>query len=501
MGGPESRRDVGESLNRDGTRNMTNSTQLAVIGGGPGGYAAAFLAADLGMQVTLIDEAADPGGVCLYRGCMPSKALLHVAKVLTEAREARAWGVEFGEPTLDLDRLRTWKEGVVGRLTGGLGQLSTQRGVTYLRGRAELLGPTSLRVTRSDDIDGDDEPVDLTFAHAILSTGSRPAVPAALSLDSERVWDSTRALDLPSVPGSLLVVGGGYIGLELGSVYAALGSAVTVVEMTSGLLPGADRDLVSVVARRLDSLCEAVRLETTVVGLADDGDGVRVTLEGAAIDHPEHHFDRVLVAVGRVPNSDIPGLERTAVQRDARGFVVVDGQRRTGEPSLFAVGDLVGEPMLAHKASHEARIAVEAIAGHKAGFEPGVIPAVVFTDPEVAWCGLTETQAKADGRSVQVARFPWAASGRAMTLDRPSGVTKLIIDPESEQILGVGIAGSGAGELIAEGVVATEMGATAADLRLCIHPHPTLSETLMESAEVFFGQSTHVYRPKRARKA
>jgi len=480
---------------------MTNSTQLAVIGGGPGGYAAAFLAADLGMQVTLIDEAADPGGVCLYRGCMPSKALLHVAKVLTEAREARAWGVEFGEPALDLDRLRTWKEGVVGRLTGGLGQLSTQRGVTYLRGRAELLGPTSLRVTRSDDTDGDDEPVELTFAHGILSTGSRPAVPAALSLDSERVWDSTRALDLPSVPGSLLVVGGGYIGLELGSVYAALGSAVTVVEMTSGLLPGADRDLVSVVARRLDSLCEAVRLETTVVGLADEGDGVRVTLAGAAVDLPEHHFDRVLVAVGRVPNSDIPGLERTAVQRDARGFVVVDGQRRTGEPSLFAVGDLVGEPMLAHKASHEARIAVEAIAGHKAGFEPGAIPAVVFTDPEVAWCGLTETQAKADGRSVQVTRFPWAASGRAMTLDRPSGVTKLIIDPESEQILGVGIAGSGAGELIAEGVVAIEMGATAADLRLCIHPHPTLSETLMESAEVFFGQSTHVYRPKRAAKA
>ena len=281
---------------------MTNSTQLAVIGGGPGGYAAAFLAADLGMQVTLIDEAADPGGVCLYRGCMPSKALLHVAKVLTEAREARAWGVEFGEPELDLHRLRTWKEGVVGRLTGGLGQLSTQRGVTYLRGRAELLGPTSLRVTRSDDTDGDDEPVELTFAHGILSTGSRPAVPTALSLDSERVWDSTRALDLPSVPGSLLVVGGGYIGLELGSVYAALGSAVTVVEMTSGLLPGADRDLVSVVARRLDRLCEAVRLETTVVGLADDGDGVRVTLEGAAVDHPEHHFDRVLVAVGRVPN-------------------------------------------------------------------------------------------------------------------------------------------------------------------------------------------------------
>jgi len=483
---------------------MTSSTDLAVIGGGPGGYAAAFLAADLGMQVTLIDEAPDPGGVCLYRGCMPSKALLHVAKVLTEAREARAWGVDFAEPALDLDRLRGWKEGVVGRLTGGLGQLSTQRGVTFLRGRAALLGPTSLRVTRTADSagpDGSDEPVDVTFAHAILATGSRPAVPKSLSLDSDRVWDSTRALDLPTIPESLLVVGGGYIGLELGSVYAALGSAVTVVEMTSGLLPGADRDLVSVVARRLGGLCEAVMLGTTVVGLAEDGDGVRVTLKGDAVEQPERHFDRVLVAVGRVPNSEIPGLEHTAVKRDARGFVLVDGQRRTDEPTLFAVGDLVGEPMLAHKASHEARTAVEAIAGHKAGFEPAAIPAVVFTDPELAWCGLTESQAKAQGRTVQVTRFPWAASGRAMTLDRPAGVTKLIIDPESEQILGVGIAGSGAGELIAEGVVAIEMGATAADLRLCIHPHPTLSETVMEAAEVFFGQSTHVYRPKRAPRA
>ena len=483
---------------------MTSATDLAVIGGGPGGYAAAFLAADLGMQVTLIDEAPDPGGVCLYRGCMPSKALLHVAKVLTEAREARAWGVDFAEPALDLDLLRGWKEGVVGRLTGGLGQLSTQRGVTFLRGRAALLGPTSLRVTRTADSaapDGNDGPVDLTFAHAILATGSRPAVPKSLSLDSDRVWDSTRALDLPTIPESLLVVGGGYIGLELGSVYAALGSAVTVVEMTSGLLPGADRDLVSVVARRLGGLCEAVMLGTTVVGLAEDGDGVRVTLKGDAVEQPERHFDRVLVAVGRVPNSEIPGLEHTAVKRDARGFVLVDGQRRTDEPTLFAVGDLVGEPMLAHKASHEARTAVEAIAGHKAGFEPAAIPAVVFTDPELAWCGLTESEAKAQGRTVQVTRFPWAASGRAMTLDRPAGVTKLIIDPESEQILGVGIAGSGAGELIAEGVVAIEMGATAADLRLCIHPHPTLSETVMEAAEVFFGQSTHVYRPKRAPRA
>jgi len=472
---------------------MTNSTQLAVIGGGPGGYAAAFLAADLGMQVTLIDEAADPGGVCLYRGCMPSKALLHVAKVLTEAREARAWGVDFGDPTLDVDRLRGWKDGVVGKLTGGLGQLAGQRGVSYLRGRAALLGPTATRVTTTAG-----ETTDLRFEHAILATGSRPASPAVLSLSSDRVWDSTQALEVPSVPPSLLVVGGGYIGLELGSVYAALGSAVTLVEMTRGLLPGADRDLVGVVARRLETVCEAVLLETTVAGLREAGDGVAVTLHGPGDETRDQQFDRVLVAVGRVPNSEIPGLEQTRIQRDARGFVVVDGQRRTGEPTIFAVGDLVGEPMLAHKASHEARTAVEAIAGHKAVFEPRTIPAVVFTDPELAWCGLTETQAKAEGRSVQIARFPWAASGRAMTLDRPAGVTKLIVDPESEQILGVGIAGSGAGELIAEGVVAIEMGTTVSDLRLCIHPHPTLSETLMEAAEVFFGQSTHVHRPKRA---
>ena len=472
---------------------MTSSTQVAVIGGGPGGYAAAFLAADLGMRATLIDEAPNPGGVCLYRGCMPSKALLHVAKVVTEAREARNWGVDFGEPALDVDRLRGWKDESVARLTGGLGQLSRQRGVSYLHGRAELSGPTSARVTAADG-----GVTALEFEHAILATGSRPAAPGPLALDSDRVWDSTRALELPSVPGSLLVVGGGYIGLELGSVYAALGSRVTVVEMTAGLLPGADRDLVAVVARRLAGTCEAVLLETTVTALAEDGDGVSVTLEGKDGESAQR-FDRVLVAVGRVPNSDVPGLDRTAVRRDSRGFVAVDGQRRTAEPTIFAVGDLVGEPMLAHKASHEARIAVEAIAGHRAVFEPAAIPAVVFTDPEVAWCGLTETQARAEGRAVEVAKFPWGASGRAVTLDRPAGVTKLVIEPESERILGVGIAGSGAGELIAEGVVAIEMGATASDLRLCIHPHPTLSETLMESAEVFFGQSTHVYRPKRKR--
>ena len=473
---------------------MTRTTQLAVIGAGPGGYTAAFMAADLGMQVTLIDEAPHPGGVCLYRGCMPSKALLHVAKVLTEAREADAFGVGFDAPRIDVARMRVWKEQVVDKLTGGLGQLSKQRSIDYVQGRAALVDAQTARIVTAD---GASE--DVRFAHAILATGSRPARPPALRLESPRVLDSTAALDLARVPKSLLVVGGGYIGLELGTVYAALGSEVTVVEMTEGLLPGVDRDLVRVLARRLGTIATAVHLETTVTALAevDGGDGIRVGLEGPKVEAAEQVFDSVLVSVGRVPNSDIPGLDRTRVELDARRFVRVDRQRRTAEPSLFAIGDLAGEPMLAHKAFHEARVAVEAISGKKRAFEPQAIPAVVFTDPEIAWCGLTELEAAREGRRVSVAKFPWGASGRALTLDRPEGSTKLVVDPETDRILGVGIVGAGAGELIAEGVVAIEMGATAADLTLCIHPHPTLSETVLESAEVLFGLSTHVYRPKR----
>ena len=474
---------------------MTRTTQLAVIGAGPGGYTAAFMAADLGMRVTLIDEAPHPGGVCLYRGCMPSKALLHVAKVLTEARDADAFGVGFAAPRIDVARLRGWKEQVVDKLTGGLGQLCRQRSVDYLQGRAELVDAHTVRVATAA---GASE--DVHFEHGILATGSRPARPPALRLESPRVLDSTAALELERVPETLLVVGGGYIGLELGTVYAALGSAVTVVEMTKGLLPGVDRDLVRVLARRLDRVAEAVHLETTVMSLdeVEDEGGVRVGLEGPQIAASTQVFDSVLVSVGRVPNSDIPGLDRTRVQLDARRFVTVDRQRRTAEPSLFAIGDLAGEPMLAHKAFHEARVAVEAISGKKRVFEPQAIPAVVFTDPEIAWCGLTETDAARAGRQVSVAKFPWGASGRALTLDRPEGSTKLVVDPETDRILGVGIVGTGAGELIAEGVVAIEMGATAADLTLCIHPHPTLSETVLESAEVLFGLSTHVYRPKKS---
>jgi len=484
-----------------------NSTQVVVVGGGPGGYAAAFLAADLGLSVALIDPEAKPGGVCVYRGCIPSKALLHVAKLLDETRHASAWGVSFGEPKVDLGKLREFKNGVVKRLTDGTGSLVKFRKIQYIQGVATLNDSHTLTVKRADGVDET-----LRFDHAILATGSSPAMPASLKIDDPRVMDSTSALDLPDVPKSLLVVGGGYIGLELGSVYAALGSAVTVVEMTDGLLPGADRDLVDILAKRIKQTMKAVLLNTRVVQMKAQAKGIHVTLEGEGAKPAGEGkseglaadgggnvqvFDRVLVAVGRRPNSSIPGLAATRVKVNDRGFIVVDAQMRTDEPSIFAIGDVVGEPMLAHKASHEGRVAAEVIAGENVAFAPRAIPAVVFTDPEIAWCGLTEAQAKHEGRAVAIAKFPWGASGRALTLDRSDGLTKLILDSQTERILGVGLVGPGAGELIAEGVLAIEMGANATDLKLSIHPHPTLTETMMESAEVFFGQATHVYRPRR----
>jgi dihydrolipoamide dehydrogenase len=468
-----------------------NSTQLAVIGGGPGGYAAAFLAADLGMQVTLIDPELNPGGVCLHRGCIPSKALLHVAKLLTEAQHAAQWGIEFAEPKIDLDKLRAWKDGIVRKMSGNLGQLAKQRTVKFIQGRASFLDASTLRIQKNQ------EEETLKFDRAILATGSRPATLPNLSLDSPRVLDSTSALDLPDIPKTMLVIGGGYIGLELGTVYTALGTKVSVVEMMPGLLPGVDRDLVSILARRLGKVFDSIMLKTTVVEMKEQKDGIKVTFQGAEAKEPEHVFDKVLVSVGRKPISSGLGLENTKVEIDQRGFVKVGLDRRTAEPTIYAIGDVAGEPMLAHKATHEGFVAVEAIAGHRVAFEPRAIPAVVFTDPEIAWCGLTETQAQAEDRPIKVARFPWGASGRATTLDRNDGVTKLVIDPETERVLGVGIVGTGAGELIAEGVLAVEMDALAADLKLSIHPHPTLSETVMESAEVFYGQSTHLYRAKK----
>ncbi len=486
-----------EPLNQtpDETQDHSKPLHIAVIGGGPGGYAAAFLAADLGMQVTLIDPETNPGGVCLYRGCIPSKALLHVAKLIEESRQAKNWGIDFPPPNIDLPRLRTWKENVVKKLTGGLGQLSKQRHVEYIQGRAAFDNSTTLRITKADA----SEAV-LTFDRIILATGSRPAIVPAFKLDSPRLLDSTGALNLEDIPRTLLVVGGGYIGLELGSVYAALGTRVTVVEMLPGLLPGADRDLVLPLHKRLEKMFEAILLNTTVASLKEELAGIRATFEGPGVkdDSRESIFDRVLVSVGRKPNSEIPGLENTQVKVGASGFIEVNKQLQTADPSIYAIGDVVGEPMLAHKASHEGRVAAEAIAGHKVAFAPNAIPAVVFTDPEVAWCGLTETQAEKENREIKVAKFPWGASGRAVTIDRAEGMTKLIVDPQTERVLGVGIVGAGAGELIAEGVLAIEMAALASDVAMTIHPHPTLSETVMESAEVFFGTSTHVFRPKRA---
>ena len=471
---------------------MSASTQLVVIGGGPGGYAAAFYAADLGMQVTLVDMEPNPGGVCLYRGCIPSKALLHVAKVASEAKHATHWGLTYAEPKIDLDKLRSYKDSVVQKLTGGLGQLSKQRKITFIQGKASFVDTRNLSIELTA---GGTQA--LAFEHCIIATGSYPTRIPGLDVKSDRLMDSTGALNLPQIPKSLLVVGGGYIGLELGSVYAALGTKVTVVEMTDGLLPGADRDLVTFLARRLETTLHKILLKTRVTGMKEVKGGLAVSMEAPDGQKIEETYDRVLVSIGRRPNSAIPGLDKTGVTVNERGFIPVDPAMRTNVPGILAIGDVVGEPMLAHKASHEAKVAVECILGHKVAFEPQAIPAVVFTDPEVAWCGLTENDAKKQGRKVEVAKFPWAALGRALAIDRPDGMTKLVIDPETERILGVGIVGAGAGELIAEGVLAVEMAALASDLKLSIHPHPTMSETLMEAAEVFFGHCTHVYRPKK----
>jgi dihydrolipoamide dehydrogenase len=469
-----------------------DKTKVAIIGAGPGGYAAAFLAADLGLDVTLIDKEINPGGVCLYRGCIPSKALLHAAKIINETREAKHFGISFQEPEIDLDRLREWKNEVVNKLTGGMGTLSRQRKISYLRGIASFKNSNTLTLEKEG---GGKE--DLSFDKIVIATGSVITTIPSLSIESKRLLNSTSALDLPAIPESLLVIGGGYIGLELSTVYHALGTKVSVVEMLPGLLPGADRDLVTHLAKRLNSQFHKIMLESKVTRMTETDKGIRVTIEGKEGKTTEEEYEYVLMSIGRRPETKGLGLENTGVKLDDKGWIRVNGQMQTDDPSIFAIGDIAGEPMLAHKASHEGRTAVEVIAGHKAAFEPKAIPAVVFTDPELAWAGLTETEAKEKDIKYQTAKFPWAASGRALTLGRSDGVTKILIDPESQRILGVGICGPGAGELIAEGVLAIEMGANATDLKLSIHPHPTLSETLMESAEVFFGQATHVYRPKR----
>lgn len=459
---------------------------VVIIGGGPGGYPAAFYAADHGMDVTLIDTEENPGGVCVYRGCIPSKALLHIARVIEEAKECKELGVEFGAPKINVKKMRDWKNDVVGRLTGGTGMLRKKRKINSIQGRATFVDANTIKVEKAD---GKEET--LSFEQAIIATGSRPTVIPSLSVDSPRFLDSTRALDLEEVPKKFLVIGGGYIGLEMGTVYAALGSKVSVIEMTDGLLPGADRDLVKILTKSLEKKFDSILLNAKVVEVKEQKNGLKVAFEDKDGKKSEKLFDKVLLSVGRKPNTEDIGLDKAGVKVSDRGFIEVDGQRRTSVSNIYAIGDVTGDPMLAHKASHEGIVAVEAIQGKKTVFEPLAIPAVVFTDPEIAWAGLSETEAKAKDIPVKVSRFPWAASGRAMSLERTDGVTKLVCDPDTGRLLGVGIAGVNAGDLIAEGVLAIEMGATAEDLKLTIHAHPTLSETLMEAGEAFYGNATH----------
>ncbi len=461
-----------------------NQTDLVVIGGGPGGYSAAFLAADRGIATTLIDAAPKPGGTCLHVGCIPSKALLHAAHVIHQAHDAADFGLKFARPEIDLAKLRAKTGKIIDLNASHLLDLCKRRGVTHLNGRAAFTDANTLQVENCPAV---------RFKNAILATGSVPTRPAAFfDLKSARIMDSTAALALADVPKSLLVVGGGYIGLEMGTVYAGLGSEVTVVELMSSLLPGVDADLVQPLAARLKGQFKAIYLKTKVAKVEEARGGIKATLDGEGAPK-DAVFEKVLVAVGRRPNSATIGLDRAGVAVDGKGFVTVDAQRRTSVPHIFAIGDVAGEPMLAHKAAHEGKLAVQVILGEPVVWEPRAVPAVVFTDPEIAWCGLTTTEAEKEDREVKVGKFRWASSGRAATLGRSDGLTKVITDPKTDRILGVGLVGPGAGELIAEGVVAVEMGATAHDLALSIHPHPTLSETISEAAETLHGLSSHIY--------
>ena len=479
-------------LTNEGAKMTTeNKTQLLVIGAGPGGYVAAFLAADMGQQVTLIDSNQNPGGICLQKGCIPSKTLLHAAKIITESKEAEEFGLSFESPRIDINKLRDFKNITVEKLTKGLSQLCKARNINYIQGKASFVDSNTITI---QTVDGNTE--ELQFDKAILAVGSEPTTLPGVNY-SDKIMDSTTALKVKDIPSSLLIVGGGYIGLELGTVYSALGSNVSVVEMTDNLLPGADQDLVRPLERRLKNTFKEILLKTKLCTIEESADGVSVQVEDHDGKLETKTFDKVLIAIGRKPYLDELNIPNTKIEIDEKGFVKVNAQRQTTDPSIYAIGDISGEPMLAHKASAEGHTAVKSILGNDCTFEPKAIPAVVFTDPEIAWCGITESQAKAENINITVSKFPWAASGRALSLNRTEGMTKLILDPETQKILGVGIVGVSAGELIAEGVLAIEMGATACDLIHCIHPHPTLSETIMESAENFFGKSPHIYKPKK----
>lgn len=464
---------------------------VLVLGAGPGGYTAAFRAADLGKKVVLVERWPTLGGVCLNVGCIPSKALLHTAKIITEAAEAHAHGVSFAAPTVDLAALREWKAGVVGKLTQGLAGLAKQRKVTVLHGVGEFTSPHTVQVRAETGV-----AQVVRFSHAIIAAGSEPVRLPHLPQDP-RIIDSTGALALEEIPARLLVIGGGIIGMEMATVYDALGSAVTVVELGASLFAGCDPDLVKPLHQRMKQRLAGIWLNTKVSQLAAKTDGLWVTFEGENAPSSPQCFDKVLLAVGRTPNGGRIGAQAAGVAVDARGFIAVDKQQRTNVSHIFAIGDIVGQPMLAHKAVHEGKIAAEVIAGHKVAFEAYTIPSVAYTDPEVAWMGLTETAAKAEGIAYEKATFPWAASGRALSIGRPEGFTKVLLDKETRRILGAGIVGVNAGELLAEAVLALEMGADMHDLGLTIHPHPTLSETLCFAAEMAEGTITDLYAPKR----
>jgi dihydrolipoamide dehydrogenase len=465
-------------------------TEIVVVGAGPGGYAAAFYAADLGKKVILIERDKRLGGVCLNRGCIPSKALLYATHQIVSAREAVHRGITFAEPQVDLNQMRAWKESIVEKLGGGVATLAKMRNVTVFKGRAYFEGSQKLRLETEQGQQF------IEYDKAILAAGSNAAMPKAFDLGNPRVMTSTEALEIPDVPENLLVVGGGYIGMEMGTVYAALGSKITLVEALDSILAGSDPDLSRPVVTIAKKAFKEIRLKARVGKMATVGKQIKVEMEYNGQKLTEL-YDRVLVAVGRVPNSNDLGLENTGIQLDEKGFVKVNHHQQTDDPNIFAIGDIAGGILLAHKAHKEARIAVDNIMGENVVFENIVIPAVVFTDPELAWCGLTEAEAKEKGVKYEVAKFPWSASGRALSFDRTDGLTKMLIDPDSDRVLGVGICGTNAGELIGEATLAMEMGATAEDIALTVHPHPTLSETLMECAEAFYGHATHTFTRKK----
>jgi dihydrolipoamide dehydrogenase len=469
-----------------------NKTEVVVIGAGPGGYAAAFHAADLGKQVIMIDPKENPGGVCLFHGCIPTKALLHFASVKEETYLAKNWGLDFKSISVDIEKVRNWKNDVVRQLTSGLGQLCKSRKVNYIRGKAKFKDTYQLEV---EEHEGDQ--ITLEFENAIIATGARAASLPGIDFDQKLIINAETALKLEDIPENLLVVGAGYIGLEMSMIYEALGSNVSIIELQSDIVPGMDKDLANVFRKMRKDLMDNTSFESRVTDTKKLKKKLKVTIEDKDGNKKTETFDKMLVSIGAVPNSENVGLEKAGIETNDKNFIKVNEFRQTKVDHIYAIGDVTGQPLLAHKASHEGRVAAEHIAGKKTAYEPKVIPGIVYTEPELAWVGLTEKEAKEQGREIEVTKFPWSASGRTIAMGQSNGLTKLIIDPKTERILGAGFAGKNAGSLVPEATLAIEMGAVAKDLELTIHPHPTLSETIMEAAEMFYGGATHVYKPKR----